>query len=194
MDKTEFALEYTPTLKDVSKSLARGQSHTPRGPFLSVDGATSYIVHGNSYVRVLEKGVDRSGNYSTWRRMRVWALPPGVGLAASGPPDFDWLDDNLSGNPNWTDMPAMHLFTSPDQWTSERMMHEFVVAVDGHPEFGAVYCFVVVSTAPKKYRVEMSSGKNIPFKKWAELAKTTQPWAASSGCTIAIDSGWMTAS
>jgi hypothetical protein len=187
-----LTLEYTPTKDDQSSRTARGQGRTYLSPFLSVSGPSDFMVHGNSYVTVWEDGRDVTGQYDTWRRWRIWSLPK-VGLNPSGPPDFDWKDDNLSKIPNWRDTPGYQSVAGPDAWMSQRTLLEFVVAIEEHPDAGALYFFVVVSTKPGQYRVEMSDAKSIPFAKYKELVKTKHPWAQASGCPIKVDSLWLPA-
>jgi hypothetical protein len=151
-------------------------------------------VHGNSYTEVKKQGEDISSNYNTWRRWRIWRLFGGTGFNPAGPPESDWADDNLSKTPNWMDIPGFDFAVGPAQWKDERYLLEFVVSVEGHTaEVGALYFFVIVSTKPGQYRVEMSSAKTIPFAKWAEIAKTKQPWAKASESVIKVDSLWLTA-
>ena len=75
-----------------------------------------------------------------WKgRWRVWT-----------PTDLekpDWGDDNLSKKPNWMDIPGMIFIKGPKEWTDERDTLEFVVAVEGHPEIGALYFLIIVSVA-----------------------------------------------
>ncbi|MBZ5565170.1 MAG: hypothetical protein LAP13_22465 [Acidobacteriia bacterium] len=191
MANPSLKLEYTPTSSDLSSYTARGRSYVPQGPFLAV-AKPGYFVHGNSYTQVQKNGDDVSGSYSTWRRWRIWRLPPGEDFNAVGWRESNWEDDNLSKTPNWMDIPGCIIIQSPDTWKNERRMLEFVVSVDDHTtESGALYFSVMVSTRPGAYRVQMSSGKNIPFQKWAELAKTSAPWAKASECTIEVDSRWL---
>lgn len=191
MGNGTLSLEYTPTTEDFSSSVPRGQGRTSRTPFLAVFQNTSYVVHGNSYTAVMKYGDDVSGDYGTWRRWRIWKLASSEGFSPAGPPELDWANDNLSKKPNWMDIPGYEFAVTPDKWPNERHLLEFVVSVEKHPEIGALYFYVVVSTKKNQYRVEMSSAKDIPFETWTkELLKSKQPWAKPSGCMVKVDSHW----
>ena len=41
------------------------------------------------------------------------------------------------------DIPGMIFIKGPKEWADERDTLEFVVAVEGHPEIGAVYFFIM---------------------------------------------------
>lgn len=187
-----LTLEYTPTKDDQSSRTVKGQGRTRLSPFFSQYKSNSFMVHGNSYVTIWEDGRDVTDQYGTWRRWRLWTLPE-VGLNPSGHPDWDWNDDNLSKIPNWRDTPGFQSEAGPDKWGTQRTLLEFVIAIQDHPEAGAIYFFVVTSVKPGQYRVEMSAGKDIPFAKYKELVKSKQPWAQASGCPIKVDSLWLTA-
>ena len=187
----DFVLEYTPTYTDFSTHVARGQGRSYLTHFFSAFGKHDFMVHGNSSITVTRNGRDVTDKSNTWRRMRIWSLTGDSGFNGSLPPDFDWHDDNLSGIPNWLDIPSYGGPDSPEHWTNERKMLEFAVAVDGHLDSGILYFFVVVSLKKSQYRVEMSSAKIIGYDDWKELKKSQQP--QPSGCRIPVDSTWLTA-
>jgi hypothetical protein len=185
MGKTDLSLVYTPTDNDLTSMVPRGSNRTSRSSYLSVFGTSDYLVHGNSFIKVMQNGGDVSSRYATWRWWRIWH---GAKL------DQDWLDDNLSKRSNWVDIPGMQFADGPDKWRDEQYLLEFVVSVDGHTtESGALYIFVGISVKPGQYRVEMSSAKTIPFTQWKELSRIRRPWRQLSGCAIALNSGWMSA-
>jgi hypothetical protein len=104
---------------------------------------------------------------------------------------YKWVVDTQGNGPSWKDVPGEKFTDSPAEWQDQRDMLEFFVTVDGHPEIGSLYFFVIVSLKPGQYRVEMSSGLYSPYKgDSSPLANTSQPWAKESGCTIDVDSGW----
>jgi hypothetical protein len=187
----DFVLKYTPTNTDFSAHVARGQGRSYPTHFFSVFGKHDYMAHGNSSISVTRNGRDVTEKSDTWRRMRIWSLTGDSGFNASRPPDFDWLDDNLSGSANWLDIPGYGTVESPERWATERKMLEFAVAVDGHLDSGILYFFVIVSLKKGQYRVEMSSAKRIEYDDWQALKRTQQP--QPSGCPIQVDSTWLVA-
>jgi hypothetical protein len=190
--KTQLSLEYNPTPGDLSMYTVKGQGRSRPSAFLAVAGPSDNLVHGNSVISLKNKNdEDVAADYGTWRQWRIWRLASGNGYNAVGSPESPWDDDNRTGNANWMDIPGYILADDPAQWKEERRMLEFVVAVGKHPEFGALYFFVVISLKPGQYRVEMSSAKDILFAKFKDLEKTRQPWAQQSGCTIKVDSNWL---
>lgn len=195
MDKKRFSLEYSPTPADLSGNTDRYRTHLARGPYLTVS-RDGYAVHGNSYVAVKVNGEDVSSDYATWRQWRIWRLRSDESLNPSGRPEQEWTDDNTPNDngkrrANWMDAPGFEMIGDPDHWPDQRRLIEFVVSVDGHTdESGALYFYIIVSTKPGKYRLQMSSAVNVPFQKWRDIAATRQPWAAASGCAVKIDSLW----
>jgi hypothetical protein len=188
----DYVLTYTPTNADFSTRTVKGQGRHYVTSFFSVFGKHDYMVHGNSSISVKLNGRDVTEKSNTWRRWRIWSLTSDSGFNASIPPDSDWEDDNLTGNPNWLDIPGYLIGPSPDHWKTERKMLEFAVGVDPHLDAGGIlYFFVIVSLKKNQYRVEMSSAKRIEYQDWLPLKHTQQP--QSSGCTIQIDSTWLTA-
>lgn len=201
-DKHEYKLEYIPFDKDLSNGLARRGMRVPRGPFLlerapeaallSRGDTGDFIIHGNSKVKVTQDGWDFSNTYSTWRKVRAWTVQvKGDEIPSDGTGGSGWSEDNANGTPSWSDMPGRIEPGPPSKWARRSELLEFVVSVRHHEEqFGAVYFFVITSTAPNLFRSQMSIGKNIPFKMWDTIQRTTRPWTKESGCPIIVDSGW----
>jgi hypothetical protein len=187
----DVVLTYTPTNTDFSTHVARGMGRSYPTHFFSVFGKHDFLVHGNSSITVTQNGRDVTDKSKTWRRMRIWALTGDSGFNASRPPDFDWMDDNLSETANWLDIPAYGTIHPPEHWTTERKMLEFAVGVVGHLDSGILYFYVIVSLKKGQHRVEMSSAKMIEYEDWLPLKKSQQP--QPSGCTILIDSTWLVA-
>jgi hypothetical protein len=196
-NKINISLEYNPTRDDVSPQVPKGQGRLPQTPFLTIlkyaGKTTGYTVHGNSRIKVYEDGREVSRSYDTWRRWRIWHLS-WDSLNPDGPPQQDWLDDNMTNIPNWIDIPGYNFAVSPDQWKSNRYMLEFVVSVKPYvTAIDALYFYVIVSVKPGEYRVQMSSAKSIPFKGWDTVLKpSSKPWAQDSGCDMpVVDSEWL---
>jgi hypothetical protein len=185
-----YQLVYVPTSTDMSHGLAEAATAERLGPFLLLKGE-AYYPHGNSYVKMVKGGMDYSPNFNTWRRWRMWTVDFDAGIPGSGKDPSEWINDNLSGGPNWRDIPGEMIQDPPDQWPRACTISEFVVAIAGHErQYGALYFFVMFSTRQWEYRVQMSSAKDIPFTKWTELQSLTQPWALTSGLKIEVDSRW----
>ena len=191
----DFDLKYTPTNRDFSLHVPRGQGRRPVSPFFSVFGKTDYLVHGNSFITVTRNGSDVTDRSITWRRLRIWSLTGESGFSVSGKPDADWRDDNESAISNWIDIPGFSGLPSPQTWTTERQMLEFAVAVDGHLDSGIWYFYVIVSRKKRQYRVQMSSAKKIDYEGWKELKKTQQPqpFPEPFPGTYPVETGWMAA-
>jgi hypothetical protein len=185
-----YKLVYVPTAHDASTGLDEAASAVQLGPFLLLKGK-SYFIHGNSNVKMVKGGMDFAANFNTWRRWRMWTVDCDAGIPGAGKDPSDWVDDNGSGGPNWRDIPGEMIVDPPEQWSPACTLAEFVVSVAGQEQkYGALYFFVIFSTRKREYRVQMSSAKDMPFSKWAELKGRMQPWALASGVTIAVDSGW----
>jgi hypothetical protein len=192
-DKINISLEYNPTRDDVSHQLVKGRNCLPQTPFFALGQFagknTDYFVHGNSRIKVYEDGKDAS-TYGTWRWWRISHLTDGLN-PDDGPPQNDWADDNVSKIPNWIDIPGYKFAESPNQWKCNSYLLEFIVSVSPYKTaIDALYFYVIVSVKPGEYRVQMSSAKSIPFKRWeADLDLKKKPWAAD--CKIVVDSEWL---
>ena len=84
----DFDLKYTPTNRDFSLRVPRGQGRRPVTPFFSVFGKTDYLVHGNSFITVTRNGSDVTDRSITWRRLRIWSLTGESGFSVSSKPVF----------------------------------------------------------------------------------------------------------
>jgi hypothetical protein len=72
-----------------------------------------------------------------------------------------WDQTGITHGPNWKDMPGpLGEIRPPENWTPERFTQEFLLAVEGFPEFGFLYYVVHIDTKPRGYRVQT---------KWEEL-------------------------
>lgn len=194
-------LVYEPlTTSNIDKpGVVRG-STLPSRPtaFLAADG-TTYMLHGNSRIKVLdEKGRDASARYRTWRRMREFHLLGSTGfqVADAADPGSIWDEDNAGGTPSWLDVPGSvfpvggALPTEP-----ERVMAEFAVAVagdDGMPQGDILYFFIVTARHENRYRIIMSEGRTLSQDVWQKelLAKVT-PYAEAAKLKTPVDSGWL---
>jgi hypothetical protein len=196
MSDDALKLKYVPTSRNLAPFTARGEGWTRESDFLAVTyingKATGFLVHGNSEIKVIQRGREVQGNYKTWRRMRVWQLAAGGGFNPEGPVEFDWLDDAKSNTPNWTDIPALHETKLPDKWKEERHLLEFAVGVVDHLDEGLLYFYVVISEKRAQYRVQMSSSADISLEDWKTIKKSAQPWAPRSDCGIELDTMWLT--
>jgi hypothetical protein len=192
---TSLSFEYEPMRKDLIPYLTAGNGFTPVSPFFAVRPGC-YAVHGNSEISIRDSDRNNvASQYDTYRQYRGWDLTvAGPGYTAIGEVD-NWKLDSKGSGPNWKDVPGGKFADTPPNWNEGRSLLEFFVAVDGHPEIGSLYFFVVVSLKPGHYRVEMSSALFSPPKDGdpIPLKNTSQPWAQESGCGIKLDSGWLKA-
>lgn len=187
-----LTIEYIPTSTDLAPTVTKGRGYASYPSHFLAQGPGA-LVHGNSTIAINNGTEDVSSDYATWRRMRIWAVPIGDDIPTRGKLDWKWHDDNMSKIRNWTDIPGAIFADGLAGKPTQRSLIEFVVAVEGHPEIGAVYFFVIVSTSATQYRVQMSDSKSIPFADWSKINATSAPWAVASGCSIVVNSGWLVA-
>jgi hypothetical protein len=191
MSDPQLWLQYQPTKQDLIAGRPNATGFRGLGPFLAVMPPSSYLVHGNSEVLLLDQNKRNVAlQYDTLRYMRTWTLASGTGFTPTGP-IYNWNLDTQGNGPSWIDIPGAKLFADPAEWPEEREMLEFFVMVDGYPEVGSLYFFVVVSLKPGQYRVEMSSALLGKTGDASPPGNTPQPWATESRCAIPIDSGWL---
>ncbi|HLV85732.1 MAG TPA: hypothetical protein VKV39_02070 [Candidatus Sulfotelmatobacter sp.] len=191
MSDPQLTFLYEPTSQDLIAGRPNANGFRSLGPYLAVMPPSSYLVHGNSEITIVDqKKQNVASKYATFRRWRQWTLAPGEGYIPTGPV-YNWDLDTTGNGPSWKDIPGAKL-GNPAEWPQERELLEFFVLVDGHPEMGSLYFFVVVSLKPGQYRVEMSSALHgndgdptVPLK------NTPVPWAQESGCPIKVNSGWL---
>jgi hypothetical protein len=187
-----FQLQYRPVALDFCNYCPKGRNYESYpSPFLAENKA-GWFIHGNSVTSVLDGDDDVSSRHNTWRRWRIWGLSLGGGLKPLGSAPYSpWEDDNRSNIPNWMDIPGFIFPKDSKAATSnERLMLEFVVAVDKHPDSGAVYFCVVISKEPRRYRVEMSSATPMAFQQWRDVSASRAPWVNVSTNRFEVDSGW----
>jgi hypothetical protein len=190
MSDPQVSFQYEPTKQD--RIMGRPNANGFRGlsPFLAVMPPSSYLVHGNSEILILDQHKKNvASQYDTLRYMRTWTLASGPGYTPIGP-TYNWNLDTQGNGPSWLDIPGAKL-GSPEEWPEEREMLEFFVMADGHPELGSLYFFVIVSLRPGHYHIEMSSALYGNTGDASPPGNTPQPWAKESGCKITVDSGWL---
>jgi hypothetical protein len=194
--------------KDLAGSFINGFCNecTAQGDNLAIkqdtpDGALTYFVHANSRIRVLVDGADATKFFELRRWYRVgWEAPLRDLEARDG--DYskasDWGDDSVKGK-GWADTPGFGISGTKGKRPSfvrQRSLQEFMSAVKGLPEFGAIYYIVVYDTAGDQYRVRMFAPKAITIDDWCKIKgrSSGKPFHSEkdSGDPI-YDSKWRTA-
>jgi hypothetical protein len=189
----DLTLEYYPLASDQTINVATGSSYDDfPSPFLA-RSATGSFVHANIFVALRDgNGRNVSFRHRLWRRWRIWDVATDNLVVPVAPkPVMRWTDDNRGGG-GWIDAPGRAVTPGGGAAAMAHSLNEFVIFRDGAEKISAgIFYAVLHSIGRGKYRVQSSSGAGLDWTKWLALESSLKPAVATLGCSVAVDSGWL---
>ena len=199
-------LRYEAVDGDLISQTARFKEAASKSKTLAIH-AGMLVVHGNNRIILQKGGVDVSKKYRTYRVWRVWSasLDPKTGettapYTTGGSTAFT-IDTADSGS-SWVDVPGQQVL---GERKPERILMEFLVGVEDHPEFGGLLFIVVLDITPTRYRVRMYKEVQFTSQGWTEVfpkgfsksnerlavaLPTWKPAGPENEYRLALDYGW----
>lgn len=155
-------IRYKMTLKDVKFDFVPGEGMTVK-------------VAGEDYT-------DKFKYVQFWREWRANTKYTTLGAPRSGPyrltqgwtEGSDELGSEMLAPLAW----IVDVKTVPgDQWPAVRVLREYLIAVEGFPEFGYMYAVVIAETEPTNhYHVRKYKPEKIAASDWEKIKQSGQPY------------------
>jgi hypothetical protein len=192
LKRKPLELKYEPLSSDMLGETAfkEGRTHVT-DYYATVRPGGGSLLHGNNRTRVMVDGNDASTSFAVSRFLTDWVQPINqTGQRVGNIRGGGWRLDTSLASGGWVDIPGQTLPGSPNTWPQQRYMQEYLVGVNGFPEFGGLYFIVIVDTKPNEYRVRMYPAKKITINEWCAIKTRNRPYQdeTSSGAAV-VDSG-----